>query len=98
MRERLVPFLGGLIVGFAICMLFLSGYVAQAAGYPLFFTIGIAIMMFAGGVLLGRRAAPRAKEMRLTGRVFDFPQGVVMVETALRRVKSIIPVKVTQSD
>jgi len=96
-RERLAPFLGGLMVGVAIGMLALSGFAARAAaGYPLFFTIGVAVMTFIGGVLLGRRAAPKTQEVRLAGRVFDFPQGSVMVEVALRRAKSMIPVRVTQ--
>ena len=96
MRE-LATFLGGLMVGVAISILFLSGLAIQVAtGYPLFFITGIAIMMFLGGMLLGRKSAPRVHEMRLTGRVFDFPQGSVMVEVALRRARSIIPVRVTQ--
>jgi len=99
MREHLAPFLGGLTVGVAIGMLLLSGFAAQAAtGYPLIFTVGIAVMTFVGGVLLGRRAAPKTKEVRLTGRVFEFPQGPVMVEVALKRAKSMLPTKVTSSD
>ena len=94
MRERiLLSFLGGLLVGLAVGMLFLSWLVMQTIDYLAFET---AILMLVGGILLGRRVAPKTKEMRLTGRVFDFPQGSVMVEVALRRAKSIIPVRVTQ--
>jgi len=91
--NRLVPFLGGLVVGVAIGMLVLSGAVA---GYPLVLTIGVSVLMFVGGLLLGRKSSPKPQPMRLTGRVFDFPQGFVMVEAALRRAKSIIPAKVTE--
>lgn|GEM_PF-6062553 len=85
------------MAGVAIGMLLLSGFAAQAViGYPIFFTIGVAVMTFMGGVLFGRRVSSKTQEVRLTGRVFDFPQGSVMVEVALRRIKSIIPVRVTQ--
>ena len=89
-------FLGGLVVGVGIGMVVLSGTVASLAGYPLAITIGVSAFMFVGGIFLGRKASPKVQPMRLTGRVFDFPQGFVAVEVALRRAKSMIPVKVTE--
>jgi len=95
--QRVALFLAGFTVGFAVNMLLLSEFTAQiATGYPLFFMAGLAAAMFASGMLLGRKIAPKSQEMRLTGRVFDFPQGSVMVEVALRRMRSILPTKVTQ--
>jgi len=99
MKENIPPFLGGLAVGIPIGVLFLAEYVLEfAAEYPLLFIIGISVVMFVGGLVLGRRASPKPQKVRLTGRVFDFPQGAVMVETALRRVKSILPTKVVRSE
>ena len=97
MRERLAPFLGGLMAGVAVGMLLLPEFMAQVASdHPLFFIVGLTATMFVAGVSLGRKSSPKPREMKLTGRVFDFPQGSVMVEVALRRMKSILPTKVTQ--
>jgi len=97
-KEKILPFLGGILVGLAVGMLFLSGFAMQVAvGYPLYFMVGIAALAFVGGALLGKRMSPKY-EMKLTGRIFNFPQGPVMVQAALKRVGSLIPRKVTQGE
>ena len=99
LTQRLLPFLGGLVVGAVVGVLFLSGFALEVAtGYPFPFIAGIVVLTFLGGAMVGWRVSPKPREPRLTGRVFDFPQGLVMVEIALKRAKSIIPVKVTSSE
>lgn len=97
MGGRLAPFLGGLLVGLVIGSLVFSYIVVEVAtGMPVALIIGVSMLTFIAGVLVGGRRQEKTKEIRLTGRVFDFPQGPVMVEVALKRMGSIIPVKVTQ--
>ncbi|MHC1627559.1 MAG: hypothetical protein ACXQTI_01845 [Candidatus Nezhaarchaeales archaeon] len=96
---NLAPAIGGFIIGLLVGIFVVGGPATAAlATEPLIFAIAASSMAFLAGVLLGRRTSPKPKEMKLTGRVFEFPQGTVMVEVALRRLKSILPTKVTQSD
>ena len=96
---KLAPALGGFLIGVIVGIFVVGGPAAAvAASEPLIFAIAVASLAFLAGALLGRRTSPKPKEMKLTGRVFEFPQGTVMVEVALRRLKSILPTKVTQSD
>jgi len=97
LNVKLAPVVGGFIIGLVVGMFVLSGpAISVASSFPAFFTIGTAILTFVAGILLGRKTTPKPHEIKLTGRVFEFPQGSVMVEVALRRAKSIIPVRVTQ--
>jgi len=94
-RSAIGGFVTGLAVGMLV-MLVLSGPAMNAAGASLLLTTAVGMLAFVAGALLGRRAS--RQEIRLSGRVFEFPQGFVMVEVALRRARSIIPVRVTQSE
>ena len=97
LNVKLAPVVGGFIIGLVVGMFVLSGpAISAASSFPAFFTIGTAILTFVAGILLGRKTTSKSHEIKLTGRVFEFPQGSVMVEVALRRAKSIIPVRVTQ--
>jgi len=97
--SRILPFIGGLATGIAVAMIFLGTLAQMAAlNYPWAFTIGIGALLFVGGLLVGIKTSPKPQEMKLTGRVFDFPQGSIMVEVALRRMRSILPTKVTESE
>jgi len=99
MDERIFPFIGGLVVGVAVAMVFLERAVQTVATNNLwFFTVGIGALLFIGGLLLGKKMTPKPQEMRLTGRVFDYPQGSIMIEVALKRMRSILPTKVTESE
>lgn len=92
MKSRVLPFIGGLITGFAFGLIVPAGFMANVLlGYPVFFTIVASVVTFIGGVLAGARVSPKTQPVRMTGRVFEFPQGPIMVEVALRRAKSIIP-------
>jgi len=94
---RFAPALGGFIVGLVVGMFIFSGPAMSVAGTsPILFAVGVAALTFVAGVLLGRKTSPKPHEIKLTGRVFEFPQGSVMVEVALKRMKSILPTKVTQ--
>ena len=97
MRGLVPAFLAGFASGLAFGLLLLEP-VQAALGFPQPFAAGVAAAVFAGGLLLGRGLAPKPREVRLTGRVFDFPQGPVMVEAALRRAKSILPTKVVERE
>jgi len=63
---------------------------------PMVIIIIVSSATFFAGIVLGRAFAPKSSAMRLTGRIFEFPQGPVMVEVSLRRMKSILPTEVTQ--
>lgn len=80
----------GLVIG---ALLF--GWVTAHRNPLLLF--GIAGVSLVAGILLGKSTA-KPQEMRLTGRVFEFPQGSVMVEVALKRLGSILPTRVTESE
>jgi len=90
---------GGFLIGVLVGIFVFSGPVMVAAGCnALVFALAMASIAFVAGLMLGRRASPKPQPIRLTGRVFEFPQGMVMVEVALKRLKSILPTKVTQSE
>lgn len=96
---RFAPAIGGFIIGLVTGMLVLSGPAMNVAGTsPMLFVAGVVALTFVAGILLGRKTSPKPQEIRLTGRVFEFPQGSVMVEVALRRMKSILPTRVTRSE
>ncbi|MBW2674862.1 MAG: hypothetical protein JRD89_15850 [Deltaproteobacteria bacterium] len=40
--------------------------------------------------MIGRRTSPKIEPVKFSGRVFEFPQGPIMVEAALRRMGSVI--------
>ena len=95
----LAPALGGFVLGLVVGVLVAGPAVAGlAVASPVLFAAGAAAAGFAAGLLLGRRSSPRPREVRLTGRVFEFPQGPVMVEVALRRMGSVLPTRVTRSE
>ena len=54
--------------------------------------VGGCIVSFVAGMVVGRKTKklPRAG-IPLRGRFFDYPQGAVIVETALKRAGSLIP-------
>lgn len=95
MKEKIFPFLGGILVGAAIGMLVLPPVTLQLSTNFLILTIATSILTFVGGILLGGHIMPK-KEMKLTGRVFEFPQAPIMIEIALKRAKSILATKVTE--
>jgi len=95
MDRAVVAFVAGELIGVAVGVLATSWFTHVIEAQPLVFTTAIAALVGVGGFLAGRRSTPK-HEMRLTGRVFDFPQGSVMVEVALRRMRSILPTKVTE--
>jgi len=96
---KLAPALGGFLIGILVGIFVVGGPAAAAiASEPLVFAIAAASLAFVAGILFGRRSSPKPKEMKLTGRVFEFPQGAVMVEVALRRLKAVLPTKVTRSE
>lgn len=90
MRERVLPFLGGLMAGIIVGALVAAVPMSQSMGSPALLA-GVAVVMFVAGLLLGRRWKPTQQEVRFTGRVFEFPQGSAMVEVALRRMRSVLP-------
>ena len=61
----------------------------------LFLFIGVCIISFAIGYFIKR---PKAPEIRLTGRVFAFPQAPVQIEASLRRMGSILPIRGVRSE
>jgi len=56
---------------------------------------GIYLMALLGGIIAARE---KREEVKLTGRVFEFPQAPIMVEMALRRYGSIIPRRMTETE
>jgi len=56
---------------------------------------GIYLMALLGGIIAARG---KREEVKLTGRVFEFPQAPIMVEMALRRYGSIIPRRMTEAE
>ena len=61
----------------------------------LFLFIGVCIISFAIGFFIKR---PKAPEIKLTGRIFAFPQAPVQIEASLRRMGSILPVRGVRSE
>ena len=99
LNVKLAPAIGGFIIGLVVGMFILSGPAMTVVGTsPMLFAVGVAALTFVAGILLGRKTTPKPQEIKLTGRVFEFPQGTAMVEVALRRMKSILPTRVTQSE
>lgn len=99
MLDKLLPFAGGILLG-AVAGVFLVSAPALevAVGMPIVFIVGVAVVTFVAGLLVGRKTSPKPEEVRMTGRVFEFPQGPLMVEVALKRMGSILPTKVVSSD
>lgn len=95
--ERGLILLGGIGVGVAVSLATLSLTGGVYVDQPFLYAL-TAFISLAGGILLGRATAPKTQQVRLTGRVFEFPQGPVMLEVALRRAGSLIPAKVTRSE
>jgi len=53
------------------------------------------ILAVFGGMLVARE---KREELKLVGRVFEFPQAPIMVEIALKRYGSIIPRRMTETE
>jgi len=87
---RGVIFLSGLILGELIGIFVMAGPTIQFAfSCPILFLVAICVFSFIGGLLLGVATRPKSKKLPLAGRVFEFPQGPLMVEIALKRMKSL---------
>lgn len=52
--------------------------------------LGVVVLAFLGGLFIGLSRKPPRPRVRLSGRVFDFPQAPAMVEIALRRMRAIV--------
>jgi len=99
MLDKLLPFVGGILLGVVVGVFLVSAPVIEVAlSMPIAFVIGLVAVVFLAGLLVGRKSSPKPEEVRMTGRVFEFPQGPLMVEVALRRMGSVLPTKVVSSD
>ncbi len=84
---------GGLLLGLAIGIFIVGApLIATLAGVPLLLVIGIAIIAFVGGLLIGRLGTKEQaiQPPRFGGRVFEFPQGPLLVEIALKRAGYVV--------
>jgi len=91
----MMQFVAGLVLGLSVGVALAITALHVTVQYYWIIAAGVSALMFIAGAVVERR---RRREIRLTGRVFEFPQGPVMVEIALRRMSSILPAKVTQSE
>lgn len=94
----LPAFLGGLALGLVVGTFVIGGIIAGVGLNTVVVAGATGAGAFIAGLVLGMTSRPKQEPVRLTGRVFEFPQGPVMVEVALKRASSIIPTKVTQSE
>ena len=85
---------GGFLIGLVVGALVFGWIITHKSPLVL---LGIAGLAFVAGLLIGKGTA-KPREMHLTGRVFEFPQGAVLLEVALKRLGSILPTKVTESE
>jgi len=99
MLDKLLPFVGGILLGVVAGVFLVSAPAVEVAlSMPIAFVIGLVAVVFLAGLLVGRKSSPKPEEVRMTGRVFEFPQGPLMVEVALKRMGSVLPTKVVSSD
>jgi len=52
--------------------------------------LGVVMLAFLGGLFIGLSRRPPRPQIRISGRMFDFPQAPAMVEIALRRMRAIV--------
>ena len=98
MKERVLTFLGGTLVGIVLGIFVVSKpFIALAGAYPWFLALGTSILAFFGGTLIARKTT-KVQPIRFSGRIFEFPQAPIMVEVALRRMESVIPARVTRNE
>lgn len=95
-----LPFIAGIMLGLSIGVLVVAGATLELAlSFPLAAIVAIFAGAIIGSFLLGASiGGKKPREIQLTGRVFEFPQGPIMVEVALKRMGSLIPAKPTKSD
>jgi len=86
----------GILFIFAGIAIFVLGIMAGwFAGNAVIFAGALFVLAVLGGMLLARE---KREELKLVGRVFEFPQAPIMIEVALRRSGSIIPRRMTETE
>jgi len=86
----------GILFIFAGIAIFVVGIMAGwFAGDTVIFVAMLFVLSLLGGMLVARE---KREELKLVGRVFEFPQAPVMVEIALKRYGAIIPRRMTEAE
>ena len=86
-------FVGGIVLGVVLGVLVggaLLSIDAIASLGGVATILGAVALAFVGGLFLGSFRQQPKPRVRLSGRVFDFPQAPAMVEIALRRMRAIV--------
>ncbi|RLE47842.1 MAG: hypothetical protein DRJ18_02740 [Candidatus Methanomethylicota archaeon] len=89
-------FLAGVLLGVVVGTFVVGGFVAGMGLHIAVVAGATGAGAFVAGLVLGMTTRPKQEPIRLTGRIFEFPQGPIMVEVALKRASSLIPARVTR--